>query len=59
MLVSLAVGGAAYAASGATTPKATSTRLLGLALSATSNFNGTQPSGTIRLTQANNDPNLV
>lgn len=27
--------------------------------SATSNFNGTQASGTIRLTQANSDPNLV
>jgi hypothetical protein len=27
--------------------------------SATSNFNGTQASGTIRVTQANNDPNLV
>ena len=27
--------------------------------SATSNFNGTQPSGTIKITFANNDPNLV
>jgi hypothetical protein len=60
MLVSLALGAAAYAASGSDYAKGNVDQ--GSAdwrFSATSNFNGTQPSGTIRLTQANNDPNLV
>jgi hypothetical protein len=60
MLVSLALGAAAYAASGSDSARGTVDQgSQEWRFSATSNFNGTQPSGQVRLIQENVDPNLV
>jgi hypothetical protein len=60
MLVSLALGAVAYAASGSDSAKGTVDQgFQEWRFSATSNFNGTQPSGQVRLIQENQDPNLV
>jgi hypothetical protein len=60
MLVSLALGAAAYAASGSDSARGTVDQgTQEWRFSATSNFNGTQPSGQVRLIQENQDPNLV
>jgi hypothetical protein len=60
MLVSLALGAVAYAASGSDSAKGTVDQgSQEWRFSATSNFNGTQPSGQVRLIQENQDPNLV
>jgi hypothetical protein len=60
MVVSLALGAAAYAAGGSDYAKGNVDQNgTDWRFSATSNFNGTQPSGTIKITFANNDPNLV
>ena len=60
LLVSLALGAAAYAASGSDSARGTVDQgFQEWRFSATSNFNGTQPSGQVRLIQENQDPNLV
>jgi hypothetical protein len=65
VLVSLALGGAAaYAASGSDYARGNVDQGANFPSTdwrfrATSNFNGTQPSGTIRVTFANEDPNTV
>lgn len=60
MLVSLALGAAAYAASGRDSAKGTVDYGLSVwRFSAQSNFNGTQPSGQVRFIQTDQDPNRV
>ena len=60
LLVSLALGAAAYAASGRDSAKGVVDEVnQEWRFSAQSNFNGTQPSGQVRFIQENQDPNLV